>query len=343
MNSRYVLLIISLFTLLILLSGWLLWQGTRPLSFGEGSRIGGLSVSGLTLTQAEARLRARERELNSNQVLLQVRGREASALRGEDYLSWPWRKAFGEARARLEAQSWLERARSGGKISGQWNARLSADSHRLGELVRRTSAQLAKPPVEGRMVLTSTGPDFQPGQPGQRLGDRVGLVRQLRAALLNARPLTVRGNLKRVHPRVHTRAQAARLMPTSLVVDLSSTTARLYKGFKLRKSYRVADGMPGHPTPRGLFSITGKQVNPVWSVPNSPWAGELAGQTIPPGAGNPLLARWIGITDGVGFHGTPEPWTIGTHASHGCLRMRVPDVKDLYPRVPLGTPILIKA
>jgi lipoprotein-anchoring transpeptidase ErfK/SrfK len=59
-------------------------------------------------------------------------------------------------------------------------------------------------------------------------------------------------------------------------------------------------------------------------------------------AENPLKARWMGIVNGVGIHGTGEPGSIGSRASHGCIRMTVPDVIDLYPRVPVGTPVLIQ-
>src|SRR5436190_1887665 len=77
--------------------------------------------------------------------------------------------------------------------------------------------------------------------------------------------------------------------------------------------------------------------------PNAAWAGSLAGQVIPGGApNNPLKARWLGITDGVGIHGTGEDWSIGSRASHGCIRMHVHDVIALYLRVPVGTPVLIR-
>ena len=63
---------------------------------------------------------------------------------------------------------------------------------------------------------------------------------------------------------------------------------------------------------------------------------------IPGGApNNPLRARWLGIANGVGIHGTAEDWSIGTRASHGCIRMHVSDVIDLYNRVPVGTAVLI--
>ena len=101
--------------------------------------------------------------------------------------------------------------------------------------------------------------------------------------------------------------------------------------------------MPAYPTPSGRFSSTSKQVNPTWSVPNSPWAGELQGTTVAGGsAANPLKARWMGIANGVGIHGTAQEYSIGSRASHGCIRMRVADVIDLFRRVPVGTPVLIQ-
>ena len=57
---------------------------------------------------------------------------------------------------------------------------------------------------------------------------------------------------------------------------------------------------------------------------------------------NPLKARWMGIVNGVGIHGTGEDWSIGSRASHGCIRMHVSDVIDLFPRVPVGSPVLIR-
>jgi hypothetical protein len=145
---------------------------------------------------------------------------------------------------------------------------------------------------------------------------------------------------------VPARVQAAdlpRRYGTILTVDRRTFTLRLFKRLRLAKRYSVAVGAAGYDTPAGLFSIASKQVNPAWHAPNRAWAGGLAGQTIPPGdPRNPLKARWLGIVGGVGIHGTSEPWSIGSRASHGCIRMRVPDVIDLYDRVPLGAPVLIR-
>ena len=59
-------------------------------------------------------------------------------------------------------------------------------------------------------------------------------------------------------------------------------------------------------TPAGLYNIANKAVDPAWHVPNSDWAGDLAGKVIPgDDPSNPIKARWLGIYDGVGIHGTP--------------------------------------
>lgn len=139
-----------------------------------------------------------------------------------------------------------------------------------------------------------------------------------------------------------TRGTLIKQHPTILTVNRSTFKLRLWKNLRWSKTYKIAVGAAGHDTPRGTYKITNKAVNPAWHVPNSAWAGSLAGSVIPGGApNNPLKARWLGIVNGVGIHGTAEEWSIGTRASKGCLRMRVKDVVDLYPRVPVGTTVLI--
>jgi hypothetical protein len=128
---------------------------------------------------------------------------------------------------------------------------------------------------------------------------------------------------------------------TYLLVSRETYTLRLYKHLKLVKTYGIAVGMQGLDTPAGLYDINDKQIDPSWHVPNSAWAGDLAGRVIPPGPDDPIKSRWMGFWDGAGIHGTTEDWSIGHAASHGCIRMHIWDVEDLYPRVPLHTPIYV--
>ncbi len=130
--------------------------------------------------------------------------------------------------------------------------------------------------------------------------------------------------------------------PTVLTIDRNTFKLRLFKSLKLAKTYPIAVGMAGVDTPAGRYKIQNKAVNPAWHVPNSDWAGDLAGKVIPGGApDNPIKARWLGVYDGVGIHGTSDDASIGSNASHGCIRMHIPEVEELYDQVPVGAPIYI--
>jgi len=151
----------------------------------------------------------------------------------------------------------------------------------------------------------------------------------------------VRADLRRIKPKVSDK-RLAKKYPVVLTVDRSNFRISLFRKLKKVKTYPIAVGAAGLETPAGRYSITNKAVNPAWSVPNSPWAGSLAGTVIPGGiASNPLKARWLGVYDGVGVHGTDARYSIGSNASHGCIRMLVEDVVKLYDQVPVGAPIYI--
>jgi lipoprotein-anchoring transpeptidase ErfK/SrfK len=154
-------------------------------------------------------------------------------------------------------------------------------------------------------------------------------------------PRILRAARERVHPKVNF-ADLRRQYGTVVTIEQSTFTLRLFKGFKVSKRYDIAVGLPDYPTPNGRYSITNKAVDPAWSAPDQPWAGAYRNEVVAGGsAENPLKARWLGITGGVGIHGTSADYSIGTRASHGCIRMRVSDVIDLYPRVPVGTAVMI--
>jgi lipoprotein-anchoring transpeptidase ErfK/SrfK len=169
----------------------------------------------------------------------------------------------------------------------------------------------------------------------------VKLTRQLEAAVVDAAsPRRIVASVHTVAPKVPTKQVAARY-PSYLTLDRSTFTLRLWKHLKLAKTYTVAVGMEGLETPEGLYAIQEKEENPVWHVPDSAWAGSLAGKTIPPGPEDPIKARWMGIYEGAGIHGTEETESLGHAASHGCIRMAIPDVEELYDQVEVGTPIFI--
>jgi lipoprotein-anchoring transpeptidase ErfK/SrfK len=125
-----------------------------------------------------------------------------------------------------------------------------------------------------------------------------------------------------------------------IVIRRSINELRYYTGAQLVRTFGVATGQSVYPTPTGTFSIVDMQLNPWWLPPDSAWA--KGKEPIPPGPGNPLGTRWMGLSaPGVGIHGTPDDASIGYSASHGCIRMHIPDAEWLFHHVKLGTPVVI--
>lgn len=116
---------------------------------------------------------------------------------------------------------------------------------------------------------------------------------------------------------------------------------------RTEKTYKCAIGSKGYATPAGLHYVRGKARNPSWKMPDSEWvAPEDRGRVIPgDDPRNPLKEVFISLggrpEDGIGFHGTDALDSIGTAASHGCLRMRPGDALDLYRRIAPGTLVFI--
>jgi lipoprotein-anchoring transpeptidase ErfK/SrfK len=144
-----------------------------------------------------------------------------------------------------------------------------------------------------------------------------------------------------VKPKVTTKKLRARYSHF-IAISRSRRELRLFVDQRLVRTYRVGIGAAGFDTPAGEYEIESMAANPAWYVPNSEWAGDLAGKIIPGNdPSNPIKARWMGFYDGAGIHGTADTASIGGAASHGCIRMLIPDVIDLYDRVPLHTPLSI--
>jgi lipoprotein-anchoring transpeptidase ErfK/SrfK len=125
-----------------------------------------------------------------------------------------------------------------------------------------------------------------------------------------------------------------------IVIERGSNVLTLYRGTREVRQFRVATGQAIYPTPLGRFQIVVKWKNPWWYPPNDAWAaGE---KPTPPGPGNPLGTRWMGLSSpGVGIHGTPESGSIGYSESHGCIRMLIPQAEWLFDHVTVGTPVFI--
>jgi lipoprotein-anchoring transpeptidase ErfK/SrfK len=232
------------------------------------------------------------------------------------------------------------RSITGGEVHEDIPVKVTYDKRAVTSLVKRVKRKVDQPARDASVDFA--GGSIQPvaGKNGRRL-DAGRLTSQIESALVEpTSERELRARVVVVKPEVTTKELASKY-PKIIVVNKASTSVTLYENLKPAKTYQVAVGAAGYPTPSGRFTIQNKQVDPVWNVPNSDWAGDLAGRSIPPGPQNPLKARWMGIYGGAGFHGTADVGSIGSAASHGCVRMAIPDVIDLYERVDVGTPVFV--
>jgi lipoprotein-anchoring transpeptidase ErfK/SrfK len=210
---------------------------------------------------------------------------------------------------------------------------------RLTAWIKRRAKLFDRDAVSTRARLVNLVPRLTPARPGRVLVRRHARVRIL-GAIRNHRRDTVLLPVNRIRPAV----TPARFGP-AVVIRRGSKRLTLFRGsapgpMRAVVSFPIATGMAAYPTPLGSFRIVTKQRNPWWYPPSAGWAA--GAKPIPPGPGNPLGTRWMGLSVGaVGIHGTPDAASIGYSASHGCIRMRIPNAEWLFERVRVGTPVYI--
>ncbi len=249
-------------------------------------------------------------------------------------------RAFAESREG-SLPSRLVREVTGGEVNAAIPVDVTYSKKSVNKFVRDVAESVNEDPVDASVAAGPESLSVVKAKDGYKLRDNQ-LESQLYALLDSGKGnRTLAAKVNVVKPAVTTKEVASKY-PTYLTLDRSNYQLKLWKDLQLSKTYTVAVGQVGLETPAGTYNIQSKQVDPVWSVPNSPWAGDQAGEVVPGGVPeNPLKARWMGIFDGAGIHGTDDTGSLGSAASHGCVRMAVPDVIDLYDRVDVGTPIYI--
>jgi lipoprotein-anchoring transpeptidase ErfK/SrfK len=331
--------------LVVLAAGMYLYDHSRRDLIANGVTVAGVSVGGLHEQAARVKI---ERELGSRlQRPVTVRfgtqrwmlGPEAAALRIN---------AANMAAQALEASrggSFVTRTFRGlfgGSVKHEVPLVVSYSHQAVGALASRVRAAVDRPPRDATVVPSASGLREAPPQVGLTVESQQLRRRIAQALAGGGGGRTVAVPTHKLRPAVGI-SQLASRYPAYIIIDRAAFRLRFYQHLKLASTYEIAVGMEGLETPAGLHSIEWKQVDPPWYVPNKAWAGALAGTVVPPGPGDPLKARFMSFDGGAGIHGIDpsEYETIGHTASHGCVRMRIPDVIALYSRTPLGTPVYI--
>jgi hypothetical protein len=203
---------------------------------------------------------------------------------------------------------------------------------RVRAVLAAAAARLDRPAVDASLFFEGSSPRVRP----PRLGSRIDLDR---AAVLVAGALRSRRFASYALPSIRT-VPSVTSVGSVVVIDRGSLELRLYAGSRRVRTFPIAAGQSAYPTPSGRYAIIEKQVDPTWFPPDSPWAAGLG--PVPPGVSNPLGTRWMGTSaPGIGIHGTPISSSVGTYASHGCIRMYIHDAELLYDHVDIGTTVLI--
>jgi lipoprotein-anchoring transpeptidase ErfK/SrfK len=319
------------------------WDSSKDDEIADGIRIGDVDVGGLSADEARADVRADLIKPLAKPVTVTYDGTRyvlsADQLQVQADIDGMVDDALVASReGGLPSRLW--RYAMGGEVDETIDPTVTYSQKAIDEFVDKVATEVDQDPVDASIEPSPTSLNTVPGEPGRTLqADQ--LRTQLQKAVQSPSGRTITAQVDEVKPEITTDNLAAE-SPTYLTLDRSSYQLRFWQNLKLAKTYTVAVGAVGFDTPVGVYHIQDKAVDPAWNVPNSDWAGDLAGTVVPGGApDNPLKARWMGIFDGAGIHGTDDVGSLGSAASHGCVRMSVPDVIDLYDRVDVGTPIYI--
>ena len=344
-KRRWVTVVVAVLVVLVVGGGAAAYALDRARSdtLARGTRIAGIDVGGSSVEDARAVLHRR---------IVRRLGRPIVVVYGRH------RYTLTPAAARLHVDvagmvsTALDRSRDGSFVARVYREATGASMQTRVRLrvrysdaavrafVARIARSVDRPATSARVIPSTTSLVTVRSRNGLAVYRR-GLVRVLEDRLVRTRSRRVVSLPTRVvRPEVST-AELAKQYPAFITIDRGTFTLRLFRDLRFYKAYRIAVGRQGLETPSGEYTIDDKQVNPSWHVPNSPWAGSLAGQVIPPGPADPIKARWLGFYNGAGIHGTDDLGSLGTAASHGCIRMSIPDVEELFDLVPLHTPIYI--
>ena len=293
----------------------------KPVVIAPGVTVGGVPVGGMMSEAARTRVEAafgRPLRLSFRAKQWRISPRYLGASAGIDQAVSRALRATPRTRVKLQ---------------------VSAAQPRIRRYVARLDRLFSRDAVDTTVLGVAGGrPQFSPAKTGLAV-EKDGMVRALTRAL--------RSNNRRAATELIVSEVQPKITPSNygpvVIVFRGSNRLSLFNGPTLVRTFGVATGSSEYPTPLGSHSIATKQFNPWWiPPPDSEWA--KGKKPVPPGPGNPLGTRWMGLTAPlVGIHGTPDAASIGYSASHGCIRMRVPEAESLFEQISVGTPVLIVA
>jgi len=303
-----------------------------------GVTIAGVDVGGMTKAEAVVAVRDAAAIALQQQVRLRASGRS-------------WQVTLEELGQRSNAVGAVNRALglsgSMGTFTRFWHRfnddpvqqdvelSFSGDA-RVDAVLGRISRDVTVKPVNADITYDDGQVRFVKPEPGRAL-DFAQARRTVRAALVAGTSEVTLPMLK-VSPKV-----TEKTMPRTIVVRVDENKLYLYDGFDVLRTWSVATAMPGWTTPQGDWNLYRKAVNPTWYNPAlDSWGADLPA-VVPGGPTAPMGTRALYITAPglIRIHGTPADDSIGSYASHGCIRMHNSEIEQLYPMIDVGSRVII--
>jgi hypothetical protein len=289
---------------------------TTEAVIADGVTIGGVAVGGLTRDEAAATVD----DAFAQAIPVLVAGHRL----------YPTPK-------RLHASAYIDGAVAQALAAPPGSAiklRVKLDRAKASAYVAAVAKRFDRKPLDAQLALRNLRPVVSKERAGRSLRRVQSLGRIFAALVANART-EISFDFHSLPPKVTRKG-----IGPVIVIRRGSNHLYLYNGMRLWRTFGVATGQSQYPTPLGHWQIVVKWRNPWWYPPKSPWA--QGAKPIPPGPGNPLGTRWMGLSaSGVGIHGTPDDASIGYSASHGCIRMHISDAEWLFNHVRIGTTVFI--
>jgi hypothetical protein len=306
----------------------------------RGVTVGGVPIGGMSFAQARARLLTQYQETLNAPITLTAGGKTFNTTPKELGAKTNVLDGLKQLTELHQGMPFFKRLwyRLLGKpVNRVIPVTMTIDEPRMKAFIDRVASEAKHSPSDASITLNDDGISITDDQPGFTL-DKDRSLAVLRTGLL-AGSVSISLVGDSIVAKLHKPS-----ITDVLVVKIGENKLYHYKGTNLIKVYSVAPGMAAYPTPLGLFHVTGKSYKPTWVNPAKypgGWGFNLPDK-IPPGPGNPLGTRALSLSaSGILIHGTYSAYSIGYNASHGCIRMRIPDSEELFGQVTVGTPVLI--
>lgn len=304
-----------------------------------GALVGGVPIGGMTFDAARQKIVEQLVDPLSDPVSITVEGQDfitsAVELGVTNNALSQFDKVSSTQEMAMPRRIWTRMI--GASIGKRTDVQTEVDEEKLRAFVVKVAAAVDRAPTDTQLSLVEGTLKMTPRAPGFRL-DQAKSIDQLQLTIASHQPVV--------------RLSGATLAPNDtknstddvLVVKVGENKLMHYRGIDLVKVYDVATGSNQYPTPKGQFKVANKRLRPTWVNPAKypgGWGFNLPAK-IGPGPGNPLGTRALDLnTPGIRIHGTSAVSSLGYNESHGCIRMRMSDVEELFAVIPVGTPVLI--